>query len=49
VVLLAAVVAVLEAAGREDAVDSYQVGVMVPGAGVGGEGAKEEQDLEGAV
>ena len=35
-----------EAVGREDAVDADQVGVVVPGTGVGRDGAEEEEDLE---
>jgi hypothetical protein len=47
-VLLAAVVAVVEAAGCEDAVDADEACVVVPGAGVRVEVAEEEEDLEGA-
>jgi hypothetical protein len=48
-VLRAAVVAVLEAARREDAVDADEARLVVPRARVWVEVAEEEQDLEGAI
>jgi hypothetical protein len=35
--------------GCEDGVDTDEAGVMMPGTGVLGEVAEEEEDLEGAV